>query len=255
MDETLVYLDPSPRGEWALALAALLPAARRERVCLLATSEDVAAQPGLLARARAALGAAGEVRESVVPGPAERAVAAEARARRLGLIVVPPAGRNALQRMLRGSRVATVVRSVRAPVLVARRPPARLERVLAAVSGRASTAAVAAAADELAGGAHVRYVHVASEVALPHAAGNGPRDEGLVRLRERLAAAGREQDLVLRDGLVVDEVLEEFEAGAEQLLVVGGQGEPAAGPEWLREDVTERLLLSCPASTLIVPGA
>ena len=255
MDETLVYLDPSPRGEWALSLAALLPAARRERVCLLATSEDAAAQPGLLARARAVLGPAGEVRESLLPGPAERAVAAEARAHRFGLIVVPPAGRNALQRMLRGSRVATVVKSVHAPVLVARRPPARLERVLAAVSGRASTAAVAAAAEELAGAALVRYLHVASEVALPHATPNGPHDEGLVRLRERLAAAGRAADLLLRDGLVVDEVLEEFEAGAYQLLVVGGQGEPGAGPEWLREDVTERLLLRCPASTLIVPGA
>lgn len=256
MDETLVYLDPSPRGEWALALAALLPAPRRERVCLLATSEDAAAQPGLLARARAVLGPAGEVRESLLPGPAEKAVATEARARRFGLIVVPPAGRNALQRMLRGSRVATVVKSVHAPVLVARRPPARLERVLAAVSGRASTAAVAAAAEELGAGALVRYLHVTSEVALPHASpANGPRDEGLARLRDRLAAAGREKDLVLRDGLVVDEVLEEFEAGAYQLLVVGGQGEPGAGPEWLREDVTERLLLRCPASTLIVPGA
>ena len=256
MDETLVYLDPSPRGEWALALAALLPAARRKRVCLLATAEDVAAHPDLVARARAALGPAGELRESVLPGPAERAVAGEARQRRFGLIVVPPAGRNALQRMLRGSRVATVVKSVHAPVLVARRPPARLERVLAAVSGRASTDAVAAAAEELASAALVRYVHVASEVALPHVSpANGPRDEGLARLRERLAAAGREQDLVLRDGLVVDEVLEEFEAGAYQLLVVGAQGEPGAGPDWLREDVTERLLLRCPASTLIVPTA
>ena len=258
--ETLVYVDPSPRGEWALALLALLPPERRREVCLVATAEDHEAHPGLTDRARDRLQQAGaeRVRVQVAPGPAERAVADAARASGFDLLVVPPAGRNALQRMLKGSRVASVVRSVRAPVLVARRPPARLERILAAVSGHASTQVVAAAAAELglALQARVTYVHVASEVLLPYGPGQLSLDQEsapLQRLRERLRAAGHEAELLLRAGLTVDEVLEEFESGAHQLLVLGGQGEPAESA-WAREDVTERLLLRCPGSTLIVPA-
>ena len=58
-----------------------------------------------------------------------------------GLVIVPPAGRNALTRMLKGSRVATVVRSVKASVLVARRPPQRVRTILAAISGGDPSAA------------------------------------------------------------------------------------------------------------------
>src|SRR6266545_2470582 len=133
-------------------MTALLPPAWRGSLWLVATAEDVQAHPGLLGQARARLGAAGSIGECVLPGPAERAVVAATQARRYDLLVVPPAGRGAIARMLKGSRVATVVRSVRAPVLVARRPPARLERILAAVSGGAATDAVVAAAAELATG-------------------------------------------------------------------------------------------------------
>ena len=94
---------------------------------------------------------------------------AQAEATAYGLVVVPPAGRNAWQRMIKGSRVATVVREVHCPVLVARRPPPQLDRILAAVSGGAATEEVVAAAAELARGlnGHVDYLHVTSEVALP----------------------------------------------------------------------------------------
>jgi hypothetical protein len=44
-------------------------------------------------------------------------------------------------------------------------------------------------------------------------------------------------------------VLDEYEAGAHHLLVIGARGE-AGG--FGREDLTERLLLRCPGSTLIV---
>jgi len=69
-----------------------------------------------------------------------------------------------------------------------------------------------------------------------------------------LAAGGEPGDLAVREGLVVEEVIEEFEHGAHHLLVLGMRGE-AAPSSWGREDVTERILLRCPGSTLIVPGA
>lgn len=251
--DVLVYVDPSPRGEWALTIAAQLP--RAANLTLLATSEDVSAHPRLLERALSRL-APLAARALARPGPAEQAVVGEAAAHDWGLLVVPPAGRGALARMLRGSRVATVVRAARAPVLVARRPPERLTRILAAVSGRASSPSVIAAAlawgERLA--AAVSFVHVASEVALPSAAagvGRGDPDPGLERVRSLLRAHGREAELIVREGFVVDELLDSFDAGAHQLLVVGARDGASDG--FGREDVTERLLLGCPGSTLIVP--
>lgn len=254
--EWLVYVDPSPRGEWALQMTALLPGLAQRSVCLLATAEDLQSDPALLAWAGAHLAAAAGLRLTSRPGPAERAVVEEARAHPYELVVVPPAGRGAIQRMLRGSRVAAVVRSVRRPVLVARRPPARLERVLAALSGGRLTGAVCRAALDLAKGLGTRptFLHVASEVALPfparegEPAAPGPEDPAEAA-RAALAALGCAGELVVREGLVVDEVIAEFDSGAHHVLVVG-----ASDPEgWAREDVTERILLRCPGSTLVVP--
>ena len=254
--DVLVYLDPSPRGEWALTAAAQLPTRWRGRLRLVATDEDAAADPSLLERARSRLGSA-TVETLTRPGPAERAVIEEAREHRYGLLVVPPAGRGAVARMLKGSRVANVVRRARAPVLVARRPPERMERVLAALSGRDTMEAVleAAIAWEEPSGARAAFVHVRSEVPLPHGEPEVPPDSPVPAehdaVRDALAALGRGADLQMRDGLVVEETLDVFESGAFHLLVIGAHGEESAG--FGREDVTERLLLGCPGSTLIVP--
>jgi nucleotide-binding universal stress UspA family protein len=266
--DTLVYVDPSPRGGWALGMAALLPPAYQASVILLATAEDVEAHPALLAEARARLAVA-STETLVLPGPAEHAVVTAANAHRYDLLVVPPAGRGALARMLKGSRVATVVKSVRAPVLVARRPPERVTRLLAAVSRGRSLPTVVAAARDLAGGlgAELRFLHVSSQVVLPFhpeghqapapAEGSAGLPEGLSAedtIRRALSECGLPVDqLVIREGLVVDELLEEFEHGAYHLLLLGTGSEPA-GSSWGRDDVTERILLRCPGSTLIVPS-
>ena len=171
--DCLVYVDPSQRGEWVLTLAAQLPRDYASRMVLLATAEDEALAPGLLARAGARLAVTGAFswNDRAPAGPAERAILEESTAHSYGLVIVPPAGRNALARMLKGSRVATVVRSVKASVLVARRPPARIGRMLVAVSGGAASEAVVEAALRLesATGARATFLHVASEVALPFA--------------------------------------------------------------------------------------
>jgi nucleotide-binding universal stress UspA family protein len=261
--DCLVYVDGSHRGEWVLSLAAQLPRAYAPRMVLLATAEDEALAPGLLARARARLAVTGAaLEEKASPGPAERAILEESKAHSYDLIIVPPAGRNALTRMLKGSRVATVVRSVRASVLVARRPPARLSRILAAVSGGAASEAVVASALRLesALGARATFLHVASEIALPFERPAGSAEEAVAKkgvapgtdpaedARRLLQARGRA--LVEREGLVVDEVIAEVEQGAHDLLVVGAP--PLRDRSWGREDTTERLLLACPTSILVV---
>ena len=258
--DCLVYVDASHRGEWVLTLAAQLPRDFASRMVLLATEEDEALVPSLLARARAWFLASGaDLEERLRPGPAERAILEESSAHAYGLVIVPPAGRNALMRMLKGSRVATVVRRVKASVLVARRPPEHVRRLLVAVSGGAMSPAVVAAAlrFEQALGAEATFFHVASEVALPFARPDGSpatadgSTDTAEAARWLLRARGRE--LAFREGLVVDEVIAEVEQGAYDLLVIG------AAPEreqrgWGREDTTERLLLACPTSTLIVRG-
>jgi nucleotide-binding universal stress UspA family protein len=261
--DCLVYVDPSPRGDWALALAALLPGRERRAFHLLATAEDLKVRPDLLERAAARLAGAQSLRSVTRPGPPRQAVVLEAQERSYDVVVVPPAGRNAVQRLFKGSRVATVVRNVPAPVLVARRPPARLDRILAAVSGGDATHAVVAAAAELATGlnGHVDYLHVASEVALPFAPHEtstppalGPPPDALHSAQEALARAGSSGSLVVREGIVVDEVLDAFEAGHYDLLVVGASAEAERG-RLGREDVTRRLVLGCPGSTLVVPAS
>jgi nucleotide-binding universal stress UspA family protein len=259
--DSLLYVDPSPRGEWALHLASLLPARIVEGWVLLATADDDAADPGLLARARARLSGDIAAHFKTAPGPAEVAVVKEAAANPYRLVVVPPAGRNAIQRMLRGSRVATVVRSVPAEVLVARRPPARIERVLAAVSGGPLTGDVVRRSLQVADalGARVDFLHVACEVALPyrphggeeHAPAVGDTTGSAARVRAVLQQAGHAGELLVQEGLVVDEVLSEMEQGAHHLLVVGAG---AADRSWATEDVAERILVHCPASVLVVKG-
>ena len=261
--DCLVYVDPSARGDWALAHAALLPERERRAFHLLATAEDVERHPDLLERAGARLAGARSLRLVTRPGPPRRAVVLEAHERSYDIVVVPPAGRNALQRLFKGSRVATVVRSVRAPVLVARRPPSGLDRILAAVSGGAATDAVVAAAAELAAGAngHVDYLHVASEVALPFAPHSTPAPpttgalpDALHSAQAALARAGGLGSLIVREGIVVDEVLDAFEHGHYDLLIVGASPEAERG-RLGRENVTQRIVLGCPGSTLVVPAS
>jgi nucleotide-binding universal stress UspA family protein len=251
----LVYVDPSPRGEWALRMASLLPSGPGDRLVLLATAEDLAADPQLLERARKAL-AGGAVEELTLPGPAEHAVVAEANRRPYDLVIVPPAGRGAIQRMLKGSRIATIVRALRAPVLVARRPPERIERVLAGVPRGRGALVVCRAAAELADalGAQVAFLHVSSEVALPyhpHDPDYRRRPDAAEDGRRALRELERPERLLVREGLVMDEVLVEFEHGAHQLLVLGASPEASQG--WGREDVTGKILQRCPGSTLVVP--
>jgi nucleotide-binding universal stress UspA family protein len=260
--DCLVYVDSSTRGDWALALAALLPGREQRSFHLLATSEDLEAHPDLLERAATRLSGARSIRTLTRPGPPRNAVVLEARERPYDLVVVPPAGRNAVQRLFKGSRVATVVRSVRVPVLVARHPPARLDRILAAVSGGEPTGAVVAAAAELAGGrGHVDYLHVASEVALPFRPHDAPAPatsapavpDALHSAQEALARAGGTGSLVVREGIVVDEVLDAFESGHYDLLVVGASTEEDRGLG--REDLAQRIVLRCSGSTLVVPAS
>lgn len=249
----LVYVDPSPRGEWALSMAAQLPLDVVESVQLLATTEDVSANPGLMSHASTRCAAfASNLSESVLAGPAERAVTEEVRQRKYDLVIVPPAGRNAIQRMLKGSRVATLVRRLPASVLVARRPPSQIRTILAAISGGAASDAVVQQSSTLARalGAKLTFLHVSDEISVPGARPQGEL-EPLDRIQLSMQSRGAPGTLLVRDGIVVDEILREMDTGAHDLLMVGAPSTPES-ERWARENVVERIILHCPAPVYVV---
>lgn len=265
--EILVYVDPSQRGEWALRAAEQLVPVPFRGVVLLATKEDTKSDPKLLERARAGFeGRVESLREVIGVGPAERAVKEECERSRYGLIVVPPAGRKAIARLIKGSRVATVVRSVKSSVLVARRPPAKFGRVLLAVGGGVHSIATALGAIEVAKAlnAELTVMHVDSSVELPSdlpwiekrapnpvITARSERDATLDRVREAMLAAGYREPLRMRRGMIVSEVMAEIEESAHDLLILGAHR--AIGTEtWMLDDVTEQILLSSPVSILVI---
>lgn len=265
--EILVYVDPSSRGEWAISAAAQLVPGLFRKVALLVTQDDAKSDPELPRRARAAFeGRADSIREVVRPGPAERAVKDECEHGRYALVVVPPAGRKAIARLLKGSRVATVVRQVKSSVLVARRPPPRFRRIVLAVGGGVHSLATALGAIEVAKAldADLEVLHVDSTVELPAElpwvekrapnpaiTARSDRETTLERVKGALAAAGFTRPLRLRRGMIVNEVLAEIEEHADDLLVLGAHR--AAGAEtWMLDDVTEQILLSSPISILVI---
>jgi nucleotide-binding universal stress UspA family protein len=250
--DILLYCDPSPRGDWAVTAASMFPKALAGSITLLATEEDLRANPALVASIRARLADnADSIVEIAKPGPAERAVPAAAAERRYDLVITPPAGRSALQRMLKGSRVASIMRTVATPVLVARRPPRRMGHVLVALSGGAPTADIVRYAQKVAGaaGATLSFIHVSSEVPVPGTADATPAGP-IAEIERALGEAGIKRPCIVRDGLVVDEILREMDSGAYDLLVLGAPSAPA-GSLWTRENVVERILLQCPSSVLI----
>src|SRR5262245_15018386 len=120
----LVYVDPSHRGGWAMSLAQDVATGFGGAVCLLTIDDNVAADPGILDRAAEQLaGIPGiEIQKKTRPGPPREAILAESRESRPAITIVPPAGRNRFARMIKGSRVKTVVHSSPSTVMVARKP-------------------------------------------------------------------------------------------------------------------------------------
>jgi nucleotide-binding universal stress UspA family protein len=251
--KVLVYVDPAPRGEWAISLAEKLLLPLRSEAILLATEEDAKLQRDLLDRAAGRLSGL-SLENRLRAGPAERAVVEEARASSAALVLVPPAGRNALQRLLRGSRVLSVIRGVGTSVLIARRPGARLERLLVGVGGGGESVRLVRDAGALARrlGASVVLLHVATRVELPSSLAPAepaalPRLEEAARALEEL---GVSYSIRRREGFAVEEILDELEEGAHDLLVLGvperGEDRP------VQDDLTRRLALRSPVSVLVL---
>jgi len=256
----LTFVDPSPRREWALQLTSELAARLARRVVLLATEEDIAHQPGLLDNAAADIGAPDVVvvEKKVRSGRARRVIVEEARDNPYQITVFPPDGKDRVPSLIGDSRVMWVVRNAPSSVLVARRPVPRIRRILAAVTATPYGQTTIGAALEIARSqqASLTAIHVAS-TAGSSARVSPPRGSKekrgipkmMKRVREEFEKAGREPDILIRDGDVVEAVIYEVDAGAYDLLVIGNHVPVEKGED---RDLSERIVLWSSVPVLVV---
>lgn len=259
----LVFVDELPTAGQALAFADLLAQRFPVELTLLTTEE--AGGMALLEQAAVQLTAPVTMRLTRA-GSSEEAIAAEAKEGAYDLIVVAPAGRRGLSRLLHGSRVANVVKSVAISVLIARQMAGMPRRILVGVTGSAHSEVDVRVAAHLAQAfsAEVTVLHVVSQVPLIFTglaqmrynlerflAMDAPVAQQLKRAREVLEASGIPNRIELREGLVRDEIIDEVIEGRHDLLVVGAHvGEGMAG--LLLDDIADHLVRQCPISTFVV---
>ncbi|HVR72910.1 MAG TPA: universal stress protein, partial [Planctomycetota bacterium] len=207
-------------------------------------AEKFAAIPGL------------KIEKKARRGLAREAVVAESLESRPAITVVPPAGRRGLARMIKGSRVKAVVHNSPSTVMIARKPVSdHIKSVLVTVSGGPMSEPTAMAALEVAKAlrAQITLLHVTSSVTLPHGnPGEDPRRANVLRLRELLTRAGMEPRMRNREGMVVNEILEECHDGGYDLLILGQHivDRESGGP--FSENIAEDLALECPIPVLVV---
>lgn len=259
----LVFVDELPTAGQALGLARLLAQRFPVELTLLTTEE--AGGMALLEQTSSQI-VLPEVHRLVRRGSSEEAITAESWEGKYDLIIVAPAGRRGLARLLHGSRVANVVRSVATSVLIARQTPEVLRRILVGVTGSEHSAVDVRVAARLAQafGAEVTVLHVVSQVPLIFTGlaemrhdlerfleMDAPVAQQLKRARETLDAYGIPNRIELREGLVRDEIIDEVVEGKHDLLVVGAHvGEGIAG--LLLDDIADHLVRQCPTSTFVV---
>lgn len=204
----------------------------------------------------------------VQSGTVEEVILSQSLANAYDLIVVTAADRSRLMRLFLGSRVAHVVRESNTSVLVVRRPPDAVRRILVSIGGMAQSLETVHLAGEwgLAFNAPVTILHVLSQLplmfqGLEAESGRHSLDELttiepevrplLQQAMDDLAATGVLGGLRLREGLVAEQVLAEVIEGEYDLLVIGAHA--ASGVDrLLMEDLCNRLVLKSPISTLVV---
>jgi nucleotide-binding universal stress UspA family protein len=191
------------------------------------------------------------------------------------LVITPPGERPGLLRLLLGARIGTLVHAAPATIWVARRAKPVIRHMVVGVAGGPQTQhdirLVALLAKAF--GARVTLVHVLSQVPLLYTR-RAERDHlvaderlarvepGVAQLRsagELLATDGIVTDLVVREGLVQDELLAVCAGGAGRmaadLLVVGAHLRSTAIGMDYYEDIAEQVALAAPVATLVVHAA
>jgi len=182
------------------------------------------------------------------------------------LLIAAPAGRTRLQRLVRGSRIGHIVHETNTSVLVARRVPTAIRRILVGVGTAEHALVDVRTAVHLAHAfeAELHVVHVVSQVPLmftglehmrveldSYVNSGLPGVQILATARQLIDEAGLESHIHLREGLVRDELVQEACGVDYDMLVIGAH----AGQGWmslLLDDIADHVVRECPMPTLVV---
>lgn len=261
----LVFVDPSSRGEWALSPAVDLARGLGATLLLLTTEEYHASDPGLLDRTAAKLADENlTIVRKTRPGSAREAILAESAETSPAITIFPPAGRGALGRMIKGSRVKTVLQNAPSTIMVARKPVSgQIRRILATVRGGAFSETVLLCAQEIADAirAEVTVLHVESDVSIPctepqrratDAVETPPLPETTKDISATIARLGVRAEVRGRQGMVISEILAECHTGRYDLLILGQHlaEKETGGP--LSENLAQILAMESPIPVLMI---
>lgn len=267
----LVAIDELGTSAQTLAMARLLCAHFALDVTLLASAPSAAIAERLLVRAvdGFALARPRHLLQLAAIGTADDAVRQTCQPGAFDLLIIAPAGRRGLSRMLHGSRVANVVRHAPCSVLIPRGAASSIQHILVGVSAALHSEIDVRFAAHLARGfaAAVTALHVISQLPLvTDAESFGPQSLERFLAAETIEATtlrralqifqqtGVAGQLAVRDGLVQRELIAAITAGRYDLLVVGAH--VAEGREFrMLDDITDHVVREAPVSTLVVRTA
>ena len=258
----LVYVDRGARGSWAISLAQELAQGLHAHVVLLTAERNLKLDPNLLTSAASEIESATD-RETTLktrPGPARKAILEESLASSPAVTIFPPAGRTGLARMLKGSRVKSVVHNSPSTVAVARRPVhEKISRILVTVSGGPMSETTLLSAHEVAEAleCELTVLHVSSSIPIPSTESVAPvelddRVPEVANFVDSLPWKGARPELRIRTGMVVPGILDECRRGHYDLLILGQHlaVKEAGGP--LSENIADLLAVECPIPVLVV---
>lgn len=186
------------------------------------------------------------------------------------LIILPPSIRGGAHNLIRGSRLSAVVRNVGSAILIAHPPAHPPKKLLVCVGGGAHSAVDAEVAAQVAKafGARVNVLHIVSQVPLVYAgvesrdaqvnrfmATRTPAVQQIERAQAILEQEGVAHQLILREGIVVDQIMEEIRTGGYDLLVIGAHERGGTLLQFFLEDLSDDLSHRSTIATLIVQGA
>lgn len=268
--KVLVYVDGPANESQVLRAVNLIAQHFPAEITLLTADDRDHSGSTRLESMRSALAMTADDQAATVvqSGAVEEVILGQSLAAAYDLIVVTAADRSRLMRLFLGSRVAHVVRESNTSVLVVRRPPAAIQRILVSIGGMAQSLETVHLAGRwgLAFDAPVTILHVLSQLPLMfqglEAEPGRHRLDELVSIEpevrpllqqaiDGLEAQGVFGGLRLREGLVAEQVLAEVEEGKYDLLVIGAHA--ALGVDrLLMDDLCNRLVLTSPISTLVV---
>jgi nucleotide-binding universal stress UspA family protein len=194
----------------------------------------------------------------------EEGIAREVQKGDYNLVIMTPAGRRGVIRLFYGSMVGKVIRRVSTSVLIAREGIVPPRRILVCVSGSRHSLTNVRAAARLAVvlGCPVTIMMVISQLPVSFAGQDpGSREEGFLASDHQHAAhlraaldllhnLGAEGSVLVREGLVVDEILDELEGPEHDLLILGTHRAEDYDPMY--EDLTAELVQRATVTTLVV---